>query len=268
MARVQDHAQALHALLWAPLVPLLGTRRRVIVVPHRELHYLPFGALHDGRHWLVQTHTLSLAASARVWLAGQAAAPAPTSMQHARVLALGVAGAQLPQVAQELAAVAAVHGRQAELWLDGQATQAALAAEAPAADLLHLACHGQFRADNPAFSFLQLADGPLTLHDVRALRLKARLVLLSACETGQSRVAPGDELLGLVRAFTLAGAQGVLASLWAVEDGATALLLADLHQALRDGAHPAQALQQAQAAAAAAGEHPFHWAAFALHGQG
>jgi CHAT domain-containing protein len=189
-------------------------------------------------------------------------------MQHARVLALGVAGAQLPQVAQELAAVAAVHGRQAELWLDGQATQAALAAEAPAADLLHLACHGQFRADNPAFSFLQLADGPLTLHDVRALRLKARLVLLSACETGQSRVAPGDELLGLVRAFTLAGAQGVLASLWAVEDGATALLLADLHQALRDGAHPAQALQQAQAAAAAAGEHPFHWAAFALHGQG
>lgn len=267
MVRVQDHAQALHALLWAPLAPLLGGRRRVIVVPHRELHYLPFGALHDGHHWLVQTHTLSLAASARVWLAGQAAA-LPPAPDQARVLALGVAGAQLPQVAQELAAVAAVHGAQATLRLDAEATQAALAAEAPAADLLHLACHGQFRADNPAFSFLQLGDGPLTLHDVRALRLKARLVLLSACETGQSRVAPGDELLGLVRAFTLAGAQGVLASLWAVEDGATALLLADLHQALRDGASSAQALQQAQAAAAAAGEHPFHWAAFALHGQG
>lgn len=266
MARVQDHAQALHALLWAPLVPLLGARRRVVVVPHRELHYLPFGALHDGRHWLVQTHTLSLAASARVWLAGRAALPA--SPRPPRVLALGVAGPQLPQVAQELAAVAAVHGPQTLLRLDAEATQAALAAEAPAADLLHLACHGQFRADNPAFSCLQLGDGPLTLHDVRALRLKARLVLLSACETGQSRVAPGDELLGLVRAFTLAGAAGVLASLWAVEDGATALLLADLHQALHDGASPAQALQQAQAAAAAAGEHPFHWAAFALHGQG
>lgn len=266
MSRVQDHAQALHALLWAPLAPLLGARRRVIVVPHRELHYLPFGALHDGRHWLVQTHTLSLAASARVWLAGRAAPPA--APPPACVLALGVAGPQLPQVAQELAAVAAVHGAQAVLRLGAEATQAALAAEAPAADLLHLACHGQFRADNPAFSFLQLGDGPLTLHDVRALRLRARLVLLSACETGQSRVAPGDELLGLVRAFTLAGAQGVLASLWAVEDGATALLLADLHQALHDGAAPAHALQQAQAAAAAAGEHPFHWAAFALHGQG
>lgn len=268
MARVQDHAQALHALLWAPLAPLLRGRRRVIVVPHRELHYLPFGALHDGSHWLVQTHTLSLAASARVWLAGQTTATPPPAPDQARVLALGVAGAQLPQVAQELAAVAAVHGARATLRLDAEATQTALAAEAPAADLLHLACHGQFRADNPAFSFLQLGDGPLTLHDVRALRLKARLVLLSACETGQSRVAPGDELLGLVRAFTLAGAQGVLASLWAVEDGATALLLADLHQALRDGASVAQALQQAQAAAAAAGEHPFHWAAFALHGRG
>ncbi len=270
MARVQDHAQALHARLWAPLAPLLAGRRRVVVVPHRELHYLPFGALHDGRHWLVQTHTLSLAASARVWLAGQAVPAGVTAggRPGAPVLALGVGGPALPQVAQELAAVAAVHGERTVLRLDAEATQAVLAAEAPAAELIHLACHGRFRADSPAFSFLQLGDGPMTLHDVRALRLRARLVLLSACETGQSRVAPGDELLGLVRAFTLAGAQGVLASLWAVEDGATALLLADLHQALHDGATPAQALQQAQAAAAAAGEHPFHWAAFALHGQG
>jgi CHAT domain-containing protein len=194
-------------------------------------------------------------------------APAPEPAAW-RVLALGVAGPELPQVAQELAAVAAVHGDRAVLRLDAEATQATLAAEAPAADLIHLACHGRFRADNPALSCLQLADGPLTLNDVRALRLRARLVLLSACETGQSRVAPGDELLGLVRAFTIAGAGAVLASLWAVDDGATAVLLADLHQALRAGAAPAQALQLAQAAAAAAGEHPFHWAAFTLHGRG
>jgi CHAT domain-containing protein len=171
-------------------------------------------------------------------------------------------------VADELAAVAAVHGPRAALRLDEQATLAALAAEAPSADVLHLACHGRFRADNPAFSCLQLGDGPLTMQDVRALRLRARLVVLSACETGLSRMAPGDELLGLVRAFTLAGAGAVMASLWPVDDGATALLLADMHQALRDGAAPAHALQQAQAAAAAAGEHPFHWAAFSLHGQG
>jgi len=265
--RVQDHAQALYRLLWAPLLPLLDGRHRIVVVPHRELHYLPFAALHDGRHWLVQTHTLSQAASVRVWLAGQMQAALPT-LARAQVLAFGVAGEQLPQVAQELAAVAAVHGDRAALRLDGQATLAALAAEAPGADLLHLACHGRFRADNPAFSYLQLGDGPLTLQDLRALRLRARLVVLSACETGLSRVAPGDELLGLVRAFTLAGARAVLASLWPVDDGATALLLADVHHALRDGAPPAQALQQAQAAAAAAGEHPFHWAAFTLHGQG
>jgi CHAT domain-containing protein len=269
MSRVQDHAQALHALLWAPLLPLLGGRRRVVVVPHRELHYLPFAALHDGRHWLVQTHTLSLAASAHVWLAGQAAAArSAVPIAGSRVLAFGVAGTELPQVADELAAVAAVHGPRAALRLDGQATLAALAAEAPSADLLHLACHGRFRADNPAFSCLQLGDGPLTMQDVRALRLRARLVVLSACETGLSRVAPGDELLGLVRAFTLAGAGAVMASLWPVDDGATAWLLADMHQALREGLSPAQALQQAQAAAAAAGEHPFHWAAFSLHGQG
>jgi CHAT domain-containing protein len=93
-------------------------------------------------------------------------------------------------------------------------------------------------------------------------------VVLSACETGHSHVAPGDEVLGLVRAFTLAGAGTVLATLWPVDDSASALLAAEFHAALAAGARPAQALQAAQAAAAAAGEHPFHWAAFALHGHG
>jgi CHAT domain-containing protein len=264
MARAQVHARALHDLVWAPVEPLLGGRRRVVLVPHRELHYLPFGALHDGRQWLVQSHRLSLAPSATVWQAQQRRPAA----RFDSVLAVGVGGTALPQVAGEIAAVSAAFGPRAQVLCETGATQPALTAALPAADVLHLACHGHFRSDNPAFSFLQLGDGPLTLRDARELPLRASLVALSACETGVSRVAPGDEVLGLVRAFMLAGAGAVLATLWPVEDAACAALMTDFYRGLLAGASPADALNQAQASAAASGAHPFFWAAFSLHGRG
>lgn len=262
LARTRSHLQALHARIWAPLQPLLDGRTQVVVVPHEELHYVPFAALHDGADWLVRTHRIGLSPSASVWLAGRRAA----SSAGARVLALGVGGQALPQVARELESVRAHAGPDALILGDARATRAALWAEAPRADLLHLACHGRFRADNPAFSSLQLGDGPVPLQDLRGLRLRARLVVLSACETGLSRLAPGDEVLGLVRAFTLAGAGAVVASLWPVDDAASADLIERLYAGLRAGAGIDAALQAAQAEAAGAGAHPFHWAAFQAYG--
>ena len=54
------------------------------------------------------------------------------------------------------------------------------------AEVLHLACHAEFRSDNPMFSALHLADGPFTVHDAETLRLPQGVVVLSACETGVS----------------------------------------------------------------------------------
>lgn len=262
--RSRAHLQALHALVWAPLAPALRGAERVVVLPHRALHYLPFCALHDGQGWLVEQHELTLAASAMAWLAGLRG-PAPS---YARVVALGHGGTSLPKVADEVAAVAAAFGNGATLLQGTAATQTALRALVAQADVVHLACHGQFRADSPMFSALELADGPLALHDVSTLALRASLVALSACETGLSRVAPGDELVGLVRAFLTAGARSVLASAWPVADASTAALMQGFYGLLVNGARPAAALRAVQRQLAREGEHPFHWAAFALHGRG
>lgn len=262
-ARTQAHAQALHQLLWAPIEHRLEGRRRVVLMPHRELHYLPFAALHDGQRWLVQTRELSLAPSLTAFQQGVAARD-----RFRALLAVGVGGHDLPHVAREIAGLVDLFGADATVLQDAHATPAALAGAAPAADILHLACHGRFRADNPAFSSLQLGNGPLSLHEARQLPLNASLVTLSACSTGLSRLAPGDEVQGLVRAFMLAGASRVLATLWPVADQPSADLMTDFYRALRAGDRPSLALQRAQAAAADRGAPPFHWAAFTLHARG
>ncbi len=261
-ARVLAHLQALHARVWAPLAPLLQGVRQVAVVPHRDLHYLPFAALHDGSRWLAERHEISLAPSATLWLAGRTRALRPLRS----ALALG-GGPGLPHVRAELEAVAQAFGAGGRVIEGAAATQQALREALPGADVLHLACHGRFRADSPSFSCLELADGDLTLLDAQQLPVAGRLVALSACETGLSKVAPGDELLGLVRGFLLAGAPTVLASLWMVDDASTARLMQVFYQRLTGGEGPAAALRAAQLQLAATGAHPFHWAAFALHGR-
>jgi CHAT domain-containing protein len=137
---------------------------------------------------------------------------------------------------------------------------------AAAADVIHLACHAQFRSDNPLFSALHLHDGPLTAEAVESLRLRAAVVVLSACETALHEPKGSDEAFGLTRAFLVAGAGRVMASLWAVDDATTALLMADFYAGLQHGLGPAAALRQAQLAARRKHSHPFHWASFSLIG--
>jgi CHAT domain-containing protein len=130
----------------------------------------------------------------------------------------------------------------------GRATVAAALAALDGAGSAHIATHGEFRADNPLFSFLQLVDGPLTVYDLSALRRPPRLLILSACDTGLSTVHPGDELQGLSAALLGLGTRAVVASLGPVDDDATRQLMVTLHGRLRAGVGAATALAEAQAA--------------------
>ena len=100
------------------------------------------------------------------------------------------------------------------------------------------------------------------------LRIDADLVTLSACETALGNDVAGEGLVGLTRAFHYAGARTVLASLWAVSDDSTSVLMTKVYAQLRAGATKDEALRQAQldAIARPATAAPFHWAAFTLSG--
>jgi tetratricopeptide (TPR) repeat protein len=259
--RTRRHLQRLAELLLQPIEPLIGARR-LVVVPCGPLHYVPFHALADAHGYLIERREVCVAPSAAALLQ---CLERPRAALH-QALLVGVADAQTPHAEAEVTALAAALPAATTL-IGPAATQAALRAAAPKADVIHLACHAHFRADNPLFSALQLADGRLTVHDAWSLNLQCQLVTLSACETGMHTVAPGDELLGLARGFFAAGAPALLVSMWRVDDAATALFMQAFYQGLVAGERPAAALRSAQCAILARDPHPFFWAPFMLLGR-
>jgi CHAT domain-containing protein/tetratricopeptide (TPR) repeat protein len=259
--RTRHYLASLHQLLLAQVEARIGSRR-LVVVPHRALHYVPFHALYDGEHYAIQRREFCYAPSAGV-LSHCLNLPARPIR---RALLLGVPDDQAPRVRDEVVALEPLFDEATAL-LGDDATLAALKQRAAYTDVLHLACHGQFRADNPLFSSLKLADGWLTVRDAYGLDLRGGLVALSACETGVSAVAPGDEIIGLARGFFSAGAPSLLLTLWTVDDEATAELMTTFYKHLLAGDSAAAALRAAQLDLLARKPHPFFWSPFIVLGR-
>lgn len=270
VAEAQDLLYELYSQLVAPVNAHLRAYRHLVIVPHGFLHKLPFHALYDGAAYLVERHTISYLPSASLlrYCRRPARPASPPASRHQETIAFGYGWqGQLPAAEREAQRIATLLGGVA--YTGAAATVATFQAVAPTAELLHLATHGEFRADDPLYSYLLLAEGRLTTLDIFNLRLQATLVTLSACDTGQSLIGGGDELLGLLRAFLYAGAASVVVSHWRIDDAATHRLMTAFYQRLAAGEGKAAALQSAQRRRlhdAGSLTHPYTWAAFFLVG--
>ncbi|MBI3155910.1 MAG: CHAT domain-containing protein [Burkholderiales bacterium] len=253
-----------HAALWAPVAARLAAHglRRLLLLPHRLLHLLPWTALQAdaGGELLDGIDALCVAPGAALLRTLHRGPPAPTR----NALLLGCPDADAPLMGAEAAQLArrcAAQGRAATLHLGAAAHAEALAADGAQAGAVHLACHGIWSPDGLRASGLRLAplpagspalfgqqDGLVPIPALLAqLRLPGcELAMLSACESGLARRSAADEPVSLPLAFLLAGARQVVASLWPVADDATLLLMDDLWQRWLAGTPAAQALLQAQ----------------------
>ncbi|MGO8731187.1 MAG: CHAT domain-containing protein [Terriglobia bacterium] len=194
------------------------------------------------------------------------------------------AGFVLPRLAfsrQEADAIMAVtnsdRGMEA---LDFKASRkTALSEELGQYRIVHFATHGLLDNQHPELSGLVLSlidqegkpqEGFLGLEDVYNLTLPADLVVLSACETGLGKQISGEGLVGLTRGFMYAGTSRVVASLWKVDDVATADLMGRFYRGmLKEGQRPAAALRQAQMEMQMQKRwtDPYYWAAFTIQGE-
>jgi CHAT domain-containing protein len=266
-------AQELYGQLIRPIEPLLASQHinTLVIVPDDIFRVIPFAALYDGQHFLIERYATTVAPSLHL------ISPEPLSAGPRLALVMGISQgvqgyAELPNVAHEIAAVHGIAG--GEELADAAFTKAQFADQLKTVpyNIVHVASHAQFNAD-PKRTFLLAYDGKLNMDRLEAdIKNGERrdnpleLLVLSACET-----ASGDDrsALGLAGVALKAGARSALASLWYVNDRAAGALVVDFYRALQSpGISKAQALQAAQRAMIADPRfsHPAYWASFLLIG--
>ncbi len=215
----------------------LSPRGEVVVVPTGPLQGLPWPLLPSLAH-----RTVTVSPSGCLW-AGARSGLAESAGSGGALL---VCGAGLPGGEAEIERLRRIHAGAIVLTGD-RATVPAVTDAMARADLVHLAAHGSFRADNPMFSSLGLHDGPLTVYDLESLSRAPTTVILPACDAGRASVRHGDELLGTATALLQVGVRTVIAPVTVVPDaGVVPPLMEELHRLIGRGFAPAAALVQAR----------------------
>jgi len=265
-------ARGLHKVLLEPIEARLTSIRQLWIVPDGILNYLPFTALSGindrtlGDQFTVAYLPAAAALTQRVELRGSG-----------RLLAMAPTDSGLPNAPVEAHQIARIFGSKSKVIIGNAATKTLFKQIAGDYEYLHLATHSSLNRNAPLLSAIELSpdsdnDGRLELYEIAGMELHARLVTLSACETALgkgyfSEIPAGDEFVGLTRAFLGAGDQTVLASLWAVNDESTRLLMLSFYRHLRaTTAAEALALAQREVRSDARFAHPYYWAPFVVVG--
>jgi CHAT domain-containing protein len=259
----------------------------VWLVPHGDLHYLPLHALKVKGRYLIERNPVFYTPSTSVMKYCESKG----SGRRESALVLGNSLGNLTHAKEEARTVADLFG--VEPYLGDRATKSvvtdSLEEHGGSIDVLHFACHGEFRFVEPLKSCVMLApprrdgtrgvrcieDRDLTAEQILRLEMRAELVTLNACESGVSERHPGDELVGLSRSLIYAGTPSVLVSLWRVNDRSTGLLMERFYNDWLDevprsesATTKARALRGAQRhlMGLAGLEHPYYWSPFILIG--
>jgi hypothetical protein len=240
---LQAGLAALDALVLAPL-DLEG--RNLVLSPGGSLALLPWGLLPSRRGLPVV-----VTPNASGWFEAvkpPEEVPRAHASEVARVLRVAtIAGPGLSRAEAEARGIAGTWSGTA--MTGPKASTQAVTAVLGTHDIVHVAAHGTHDLENPLFSSLRLADGPLFAHELDTTPRMASCVVLSACELGLSTLRPGNEALGLTSVLLHLGARSVLAGVARVADDVAAEVMQQTHQLMAAGLDSATALAKAQVAA-------------------
>ena len=182
------------------------------------------------------------------------------------VLVFGHSDSKAPWIDHEIREIHSIYPK-AQIFSGALASADQLQEESKNAGIIHIASHGRFLQDQPFLSGIHLADGWLTLPQIYQMKLNAKLVTLSGCETGSNEITTGDELLGLTRGLLYAGASSLLVSLWRVFDASTAQFMKAFYSALSSGSSNIEAWHHAVLETKKEWPHPYYWGPFVLMGK-
>jgi CHAT domain-containing protein len=286
-------SQELYSLLVEPASRQIANGRTLCIIPDGVLWNLPFQALmSSGDHYLLEDRALYYAPSLSV-LREMAKERSGNQIQANSLIAFGnpVIGKDaqrneelcpLPEAETEVTTVAKTFGSTSSKGLIGRdASEKTFRALAPSYSTIHLATHGVIDNRQPLYSHLLLTktegdpenDGLLEAREIMDMNLHADLAVLSACETANGRISPGEGVMGMSWAFFVAGTRSMLVSQWRVNSASTSQLMMKFYDALAShqnqaGGKKATALRDAtlKTMKDQRYRHPFYWAGFVLVG--
>ena len=228
--------------------------------------------MHDGKQYLIEKYSLSYIPSLSVLEYLRKS----QRKDSYRILALGNPDLNdpkmdLPAAEKEVDMIKKIFPQTA-VYKRSQAAESLIKKSSASYDIIHIAAHGEFNADDPLSSCIYLAkdvgdDGRLNIKDIFDMNISAEIVVTSACQTAMGKIGKGDEVLGLTRAFLYAGANSVFGSLWSISDEATSVFMKEFYTNLKI-MDKTEALRQAQIWMIKSKQysHPFYWAAFNITG--
>ncbi|MEB3220411.1 MAG: CHAT domain-containing protein [Nostocales cyanobacterium 94392] len=289
-----QNLKQLHKLLIQPIAKHLpnNPNEKVIFIPQESLFLAPFPALQDEKgKYLIEKHTILTAPSIQVLdLTRQQKLAKPKQKDTSPGQSLIVGNPTMPITSlqpegekiklpplkgaeKEAITIASLPLLNSKPLIGDAATETSIVAKMPQAKYIHLATHGLFDDIRGLGSAIALApsnqdDGLLTAEEIFNFKqkLKADLVVLSACDTGRGKIT-GDGVIGLSRSFISAGVPSVIVSLWSVDDGSTAFLMTKFYQNLERNPDKAKALREAMLETKKKYSQPLQWAAFTLIGE-
>ncbi|MBS1664732.1 MAG: CHAT domain-containing protein [Bacteroidetes bacterium] len=239
--------ERLYERLVRPIQAATAAQDEWIIVPDGFLYYLPFESLPAGANgdFLLKTTTISYRLSCRLLKAPEQGGNGQGILSFAPFAG---AGGEFPRLPASQEEIASLSGAQ---YVDGRATKANFLKEINHYPIIHLATHAISSLTNSAGSYVAFygngADSRLYLEELYGLNLGAtRLVIISACETGQGAIVGKEGVISLSRAFVYAGCASTINSLWKADDKATAFILKQFYVYLGKGYTKAKALQQAK----------------------
>jgi CHAT domain-containing protein len=269
-------AAALYRRIVAPVAPSFGEGRTVVFIPDATLQPIPFAALIDpeGRY-LVERHAVVVAPSAAVFARLEARRTAARARRHLLVVtgppAMEGDLSVLAAVQREATAVAAPYGELAVV-APKDSDGAAFELHAADAEVVHFVGHAVTSSNGRdaalVVSRLAGAAGRLDVRNIASMTLTRTLVVvLAACSSARGQEFAGEGSVSVTRAFLSAGVPSVVATLWPIEDGASADFFPLLHRHLAAGAAPADALRAAQLECIGRRDSPLDvWAAVQVFG--
>ena len=294
-------AKDLYAALIKPALGELKDKTKLVLVPDAALWEMPFQALMgEDNRYLIQATALAYAPSLTFLRELKRAKNEEPNLAQASLLAVGNPLLQgqhtistrrddklvpLPESEREVKTLAQLYGAtRSKILVGAEALEERIKTDASKYSILHFATHGILNDTSPMYSSIVLSqaendkeDGLLEAWEVMKMDLKAKLVVLSACETGRGRIGAGEGLIGFSWALFVAGCPTTVVSQWKVDSASTSELMLEFHKHLKSQSAntklnlpAAEALRQASLGLMRTNEynHPFYWAGFVVVGNG